>query len=170
MNKIQKILKFAMRMEQDAGDFYSFYMDKVKSESTKELFKELVETEKYHFSVLKSKFDEMGFTEPPITVSWVVDNNFTAKDPHIIADNSDVIGGMADDATDLSVVRMAYLIENDFAEFYKNAAEAVEDEEAKKFLNTLADWEIQHKEMFHKKYQSLMKKHWEDISEIIFAD
>lgn len=72
MNKIKDILKFAMRMEQDAADFYSYYMDKAQSEGTKKLFMELAEIETKHYQILKSKFDELGFQDPPITMSWVV--------------------------------------------------------------------------------------------------
>lgn len=167
MNNIKDILKFAMRMEQDAADFYSYYMDKAQSDSTKKLFMELSEIEKKHYQVLKSKFDELGFEEPPITMSWVVDNAFTAKDPHILADISDVIGNQEQDISDLAIIRMGYLLENDFALFYKNAIDTVEDKGAKKFLSELSEWETQHKELFYEKYQDLLKKHWSNISSII---
>ena len=170
MNKIYNILKFAMRMEKDAGDFYNYYMDKVTAESTKSLFKELAEIERHHYDLLKTKADAFDVEQSPITISWVVDNDSTAKDPHILSDVSDVIGTENDDVDDLSVIRMAYLIENDFALFYKNAISIVEDIETKKFLQTLADWENAHKEMFYKRYQNLLKKNWNDISSIIFAN
>lgn len=170
MEKVQKILSFAMRMEKDAADFYSYYLDKVKTPATKELFNELVETEKQHYGFLKSKYDELGFSEPPLVISWVVDSNFAAKDPHILANNSEVAGGSDAEISDLSIIRMAYLIESDFAEFYKNAVEVVEDEESKKMLKTLADWEEQHKKLFQEKYQKLIKKYWSDISSIVFPE
>lgn len=169
MDKVRNILKFAMRMEKDAEDFYTYYMDKVQSESTRELFRELADIEKEHYSILKSKFDELGFAEPPLTISWVVDNNFAAKDPHILANNSDVAAENEGEVSDLNVLRMAYLIENDFAEFYTNAVKTVEDPEAKKFLSIMAEWETKHREMFYTRYQELLKKHWEDISSILFA-
>lgn len=168
MDKVQKILNFAMRMEKDAADFYSYYVDKVESPSTKALFAELMETEKQHYGFLKNKYDELGYSDPPITISWVVDNNFAAKDPHILSHNSDVAGDSDVEISDLSIIRMAYLIESDFAEFYKNALEIVEDDEAKKMIKTLADWEEQHKKLFHEKYQKLVKKYWSDISSIVF--
>ncbi len=169
MDNVKNILKFAMRMEKDAEDFYTYYMDKVKSESSKRLFSELAEIEKEHYAILKSKFDELGFSEPPLTISWVVDSNFAAKDPSILSVNSDMIGDSDDEVSDLNVIRMAYLIENDFAEFYKNAVDMVEDAGAKQLLSTMAEWELKHREMFHETYQLLLKKHWGDISSIIFA-
>lgn len=170
MKKIQKILEFAMRMEKDAENFYNYYLDKVDSASTKELFRELAETEKHHYSILKQKFEELSFSEPPITISWVVDDNFAARDPHILADNSDTADSGAEIISDLSAIRMAYLIENDFAEFYGNAVQSVEDEEAKKFLLTLYEWETKHRELFYQKYRELLKKHWGEVLPVIFAE
>jgi rubrerythrin len=170
MSKIKNILNFAMRMEKDAGDFYTYYQDRVKSPSTKELFRELAETEKHHYNVLKSKYDQLGFENPPLSISWVVDDAFTARDPHVLADNSDLLGEPEAEMSDLTIIRMAYLIENDFALFYKQAVDLVEDDETKQFLRTLSDWENQHREMFHNRYQKMLKKHWSDISSIIFND
>jgi len=170
MQKLQKILEFAMRMEQDAENFYNYYLDRVDSPSTKELFKELADTEKQHYSILKQKFEELSFHEPPITISWVVDDRFAARDPHILANNADTAENGTDAISDLSAIRMAYLIENDFAEFYSHAVQAIEDEEAKKFLQTLADWEVKHKELFYRKYRELLKKHWGEVLPVIFAE
>lgn len=163
MDKIKSILKFAMRMEKDAGDFYEFYMDKAVSKETGKLFAELVGIERQHYGILKKKNDELEYSEPPITISWVVDENFKAQDPHVLADNSDILPGLDADATDISIIRMAYLIETDFAYFYKKAAEIMEEPEVKGFLTELAGWELQHKELFYKKYLSLLDKNWSDI-------
>ncbi|MCX7842183.1 MAG: ferritin family protein [Clostridia bacterium] len=170
MEKLKRILNFAMRMEKDAGDFYAFYMDKASSPATRELFHELAETEKQHYSYLKNKYDELGFEDPPIVISWVVDNNFSSRDPHILSNNSDLSSGTGGELSDLSIIRMAYLIESDFALFYKKAMDVVEDDDARNFLNSLAQWEEQHKTLFHEKYQKLLKDYWSDISSIIFPD
>ena len=49
---------------------------------------------------------------------------------------------------DLSVLRMAYLIERDFAEFYEMAAERAEDATARASLRQLARWERGHEKLF----------------------
>lgn len=167
MEKIKSILKFAMRMEKDAGDFYEFYMDKAESEETKALFSELAEIEKHHYAILKRKFDELQFSEPPQTISWVVDETFKAQDPHILADSSDTMPSLTGDTSDLSIIRMAFLIEHDFAYFYNKAAENIAEPEAKKFLLELAGWEKQHSDIFQKRYQTLLDKNWSDISDLL---
>jgi len=50
---------------------------------------------------------------------------------------------------DLPVLRMAYLIELDFAEYYTKAAKQAEGE-AKKVLQMLAKWERSHEALFKK--------------------
>lgn len=164
MSDIKRILKFAMRMEKDAGDFYEFYMDKAVSEDTRKLFAELAGIEKHHFSILKNVYDKLEYSEPPITISWVVDENFKAIDPHILADNSDILPGQSTDVSDISIIRMAYMIETDFKYFYEKAVEAAAgDQEAKGLLTELAGWEKQHSEMFRERYQKLLDKYWSDM-------
>lgn len=156
-------------MEKDAQDFYTYYMDKAQSESTRELFRELADIEKGHYEMLKKKHAEYAFNEPPLSISWVVDEKFAARDPHILSSSADLLGTRDDGASDLTIIRMAYLIENDFAEFYKHAIGLVDDKEARDFLSTLAQWENHHRDMFHSSYSNLLKKHWDDLSSIIFA-
>ncbi|TYQ15333.1 UNVERIFIED_CONTAM: rubrerythrin [Acetivibrio alkalicellulosi] len=168
MDKIKDILKFAMRMEKDAQDFYSYYMDRVQTEPVRKLFEELVQMEKDHYNILKKKFDQLEYQEPPITISWVVDNSFTSQDPSILSLNSELIDEDEKEMSDLSIVRLAYLMESDFALFYKNAADEVEDIKAKEFLKELAKWEEGHKNLFHRKYEEMIKKHWRNVKTIIF--
>ncbi|SFQ00028.1 ferritin family protein [Caldicoprobacter faecalis] len=167
MEKIRKILKFAMRMEKNAKDFYEFYAEKDVSEETKRIFEELIEIEKQHFDTLKKEYDKLGFTEAPIDISWVVDDNFKARDPHILADNSDMLQEADVGVSDVSVMRMAYLIETDFWHFYNKAAQAVDEPEVKKLLTDLAEWEKQHSDMFYKKYLELLDKNLRDIKIIL---
>lgn len=170
MDKIKNILKFAMRMEKEAENFYTYYMDRVESESIKKLFSELSEMEKYHYGILKTKFEMLEYKEPPLSISWVVDNTFASIDPSILSNNSNVIEEQEREMSDLSIIRMAYLMENDFALFYKNASKIVEDKGAVEFLESLAQWEESHRALFYEKYEKLLKKHWGDIASIIFTD
>ena len=48
---------------------------------------------------------------------------------------------------DLPVLRTAYLIEKDFAEYYENSSKQA-DGEAKKLLEMLAKWERGHEALF----------------------
>ena len=52
------------------------------------------------------------------------------------------------DVPDMTVLRMAYLIERDYAQFYRDAIDQVDDENLKKLFATLAKWEDGHEQMF----------------------
>ncbi len=167
MDKIKQILEYAMRMENDAEEFYTFNYERVKSQELKKLFEELAEMEKTHYAVLSSAYDMLKITPPPIVMSWVVDDTSKEKNLSILADNYELIADK-EAISDLSIIRLAYLMESDFALFYFNAASQVEEPEAKKLLLQLADWEKKHEIMFKVRYEKLLKQSWKDVAGIIF--
>jgi rubrerythrin len=60
---------------------------------------------------------------------------------------------------DLTVLRMAYLIERDFAEFYEMAAGRVEGDSAREALEMLARWERGHEELFKKMHDKAFEEY-----------
>ena len=60
---------------------------------------------------------------------------------------------------DMNVLRMAYLIEEDFREYYKMMAGKVEDSELKEILTNFAAWEDGHAKIFKDEYDKLMDKY-----------
>jgi rubrerythrin len=61
---------------------------------------------------------------------------------------------------DLPVLRMAYLIERDFSEFYHQAASKAEGD-ARTFLDMLALWESGHERLFKKMHDDAFEKYAE---------
>ena len=61
---------------------------------------------------------------------------------------------------DLPVLRMAYLIERDFAEFYELAA-AKSEGEAREVLTMLATWERGHEKLFKRLHDTAFKEYAE---------
>lgn len=59
---------------------------------------------------------------------------------------------------DLPVLRMAYLIERDFTEFYEKAANKTEGE-AKIVLETLSYWERRHEELFRQLHDKAFEEY-----------
>jgi rubrerythrin len=59
---------------------------------------------------------------------------------------------------DLPVLRMAFLIERDFAEFYEASAAQAEGE-AKQVLTMLAQWERRHERLFKHFYDRAMEEY-----------
>ncbi|MGI6704329.1 MAG: ferritin family protein [Clostridia bacterium] len=170
MDNIRKILQFAMRMEKQGENFYRYYAGRINDAGTGKLFEQLADMEREHYNILKERFDALGGDESIQVISWVVDAKNYMKSPKIFADEAMAVDTADEDEriSDLAIVRMAYLIEKDFAHFYDYAAARVDDGEAGKFLKTLAEWETGHMEIFHNRYQSLMSKNWEDIGSYLF--
>lgn len=167
MDRMKQIIEYAMRMENDAKEFYTFNQDRVKSPEIKKQFEFLAEMEKNHYAMLSIIFDRLNVNPPPITLSWVVDDASKEVNPPILADNYELISN-ENTMSDLSVIRMAFLMESDFALFYKSASESLEDGEAKKALLELSSWEEQHREMFRKQYENMLKSSWSGITSIVF--
>lgn len=164
MEKVKKILRFGMRLEKQGETFYEYYKDRVKSDRTKELFEELAEMEREHYLLLEEKYNVINTKDELKVISWVVDDNQAFSSPMIFGEQADLMPDEEDVIiSDLAIMRMAYLIESDFAEFYKNASKHVEEEEVKDFLLQLAKWETGHKEVFYNEYRQLLRKNWDDM-------
>lgn len=170
MDKVKGVFKFAMRMEKDAQQFYSFYENKVKAPELKELFSSLAETEQKHYELVKSQYEAIGGSSVPKDISWGIGSELESKDPGILADNADLMGDTETGISDLMIIRMAFLIEGEFEEFYKSALHLVQDYEAGKVIRELAEWEHRHKEFFQKQYNHLLKKNWEDAAALIMGE
>jgi len=77
-------------------------------------------------------------------------------------EKSELVTGTLDQmANDLAILRMAYLIEEDFEKFYKKSAEKVGDSEMAKILEVLAKWEEGHKKALLEAYEEAMKNYWD---------
>ncbi len=60
---------------------------------------------------------------------------------------------------DMNVLRMAYLIEEDFRDYYKSMAKKVDDGELKEILENFSSWEDEHANIFKKEYDKLMDQY-----------
>ncbi len=61
---------------------------------------------------------------------------------------------------DVAILRMAYLIERDFAEFYETSADKAEGE-AKTALTALARWERGHERLFKELHDRVFQEYAE---------
>src|SRR3712207_1314183 len=156
--KYEEILKYAMNMEKTAEEFYKTYMTKVKSDENKEIFTQLAEMEDEHYEILEKELKKIQAGE-----------NFDSFDGVELKGGEDIfktnerdIKGMNFESAvaDLPILRMAYAMENDFAVFYEKAAQNVEDPNAKKLLEILAQWEIKHRDSFDKEIQLATENSW----------
>lgn len=157
-NSYVQILKYAMEMERKAEEFYTMYKDKVQEESNKAIFKELSEMEDDHYAILERQLKKVE-----------TDGEFEHVDVAGLSGGEDIFKLNERDldsidftkaVNDLPILRMAYAMESHFAEFYSNAAKKADNPDAKALLETLAKWEIVHRDSFQKEVQFAMENSW----------
>ncbi len=161
MNKgIMGILKFALSREIEGMNFYKEKVNSVKDKNVKEVFEQLSEMEDGHVAYINKLIESVSKKEPVSKVEPPTQNVEFFKR----REEKEIVGGKVDDmASDLSILRMAYLIEDDFMNFYKNSAEKIDDLEAKKILNSLSSWEKEHRDMLYTLYKQGTDEYWNEM-------
>ena len=164
MEDTLKILEYAMTMEKQGQQFYLKYKDEFKSKEAKRIFENLAKVEAKHYKILKQEYDAVvekgNLTQADVELALSGGESIFEE---AMKQEQDLMTPDSDTGLNESVImRMAYLIENDFAEFYKHAAEQTASEDAKKLFSTLAHWENKHRELFYKEYRTLMETNWDE--------
>ncbi|BBE30812.1 hypothetical protein OSSY52_09530 [Tepiditoga spiralis] len=159
MKGIVGILNYALSKEIEGRNFYKEKSEKVKTKELKEVFTDLGEMEASHVEFIKnliSNYEKNNSLD--IEVPEEDDSIFFKRE------KIDTITGKAEDlALDLTVLKMGYLIEEDFMNFYKNASEKIEDLEAKNVFNMLSKWEKVHRDVLYNLYKQLSDEYWDDM-------
>ncbi|KLO21899.1 MULTISPECIES: ferritin-like domain-containing protein [unclassified Marinitoga] len=150
------ILNYALAKEIEGKNFYKSKLDNISNLQLKEIFSMLVEMEQGHAEYIK-KLIKKYEDEKNLDVEFEEDNENLFQ----TREEKEITGGKIEEMTlDLSVVKMAYLIEDDFMKFYKNAAEKVENNDAKKLFEKLSKWEETHRDILYNIYRDLSNDYW----------
>ncbi|WP_425447804.1 ferritin-like domain-containing protein [Dethiothermospora halolimnae] len=159
MSRELRILEYAMEMEKQGEKFYLKYKDDVEDKQTKKLFENLAKIENEHYNILKKHFDILSEGG-----DWsVMDSDLSGGEEifeNVMKEEELLSKDYKSNLSDLAIMRMAYLIENDFANFYDKAVETAEGEYEKKLLKYLSKWEHKHRELFYKEFKDLMEDNW----------
>ena len=158
-NSFIGVLKYAYVREEEGKNFYKNRMNDLKNEQSKEIFEMLMEMESDHMNTIKELILNIENEEP-----FHFDHLKEAENMFEKRESKEIVGGEVNDLTsDLSIVRMAYLIEEDFARFYEDAASKTKDDNLKEILITLAKWEKSHRDMLNNHYRDLSKLYWAEM-------
>lgn len=162
MENTLKILEYAMAMEKQGQQFYLKYKDEVEGERFQGTFASLADVEEEHYNILKKQYEQIKHEGKIETLDVEL-----SKGDEIFKRALQAEKAMKDPEADqslnnMTILRMAYLIEKDFADFYKKAIEKTDSPEAKKLLTSLASWEEKHHQMFYDDYQELMRANWSE--------
>ena len=147
--EIRKIYEYALSREHEGRNFFQTNATRFSHAAAQGVFEAIAAEEDKHIQFIQSLIDGLdreGATGLETGTAFEAESFFSQRAETELLDQT-VIESMV---PDLSVLRLAYLIERDFAEFYEMAAGRVEDAAAQQALHMLAKWERGHEELFKK--------------------
>ncbi len=143
---VRRIFEYALEREREGFKFFSENAKRFSHAAASGVFEQLAGEEAKHIEFVQSLLDSL---EQPggsrISGEALEKAGFFSQRASSEMLDQTVIEAMV---PDLPVLRMAYLIERDLAEFYEMAANQVQDKEAHKSLLMLAKWERGHEKLF----------------------
>ncbi len=143
---IRQVYGYALQREKEGFKFFSDNAKRFGHAAAAGVFEQLAGEEAKHIEFVQSLLDHLdaGGSGAISGESLEQAGFFSQRAGSEMLDQT-VIEAMV---PDLPVLRMAYLIERDLAEFYEMAADKVANDEAKKALSMLAKWERGHEKLF----------------------
>lgn len=159
MKKYEQIMRYAMQMELDGYNFFKEKAEMFVNATTKDLFLKLAQAEMGHYDFIKEQLENYMETDSVDVDFEIMDKKERSifetreKSEHIDETLTE------SDIPDITILRMAYLIERDYAEFYKKAAEKTDDNDVKKVFEKLAKWEEGHEKLFKEEYDNRMEEY-----------
>jgi len=144
---VTKIYEYALQREREGRDFFRNNAQRFGHAAVVGAFEKLAEEEEKHIRFIQSLLDaqQAGGVSGLETGQQMDREGFFSERAETELLDQSIIEAMV---PDLAVLRTAYLIERDFAEFYEMAADKVEDPTAKESLRMLSRWERQHEKLF----------------------
>ena len=151
---IIKILEYALAREYQGKQFFTDYADRLQNADAAGAFKTIAAEEQKHIDFIKAQIasSQPNADSEIIDLPWVhffTDQAESTSIEQIVSESM---------VADLPVLRMAYLIEHDFAEFYAMAAQKAEGE-PRQLLEMLAKWESGHERLSKKLHDALFEKY-----------
>ena len=156
---IRKIYAYAFQLEHEGKRFFEQNAERLNHAAAVSAFQQLAAEEQKHIEFIQAQIDALDEGESP-DISMGVDLDragfFSQRAESEMLDQT-VLEAMV---PDLPVLRMAYLIERDFAEFYEMAAGKSEGR-AQQVLEMLASWERGHERFFKRLHDEAFEEYAE---------
>jgi rubrerythrin len=155
---LTKIYEYALQREHEGKRFFEQNAARFSHAAVVEAFQRLAGEEERHIRFLESLLAHLnaeGEQEPEAGETLQGEGLFAERAADALLDQT-IIESMV---PDLSVLRTAYLIERDFAEFYEQAAAQADDEAAQAALQALASWERGHEHLFKQMHDKAFEEY-----------
>jgi len=154
---IQKIYEYALQREYEGKRFFEENAERMKHSAAAGIFRELAVEEQKHIEFIQGQLDALKKGEAAnetLATEMETEGFFSQRARSELMDQT-VLEAMV---PDLPVLRMAYLIERDFAEFYEMSSKKAGGE-ARKVLEKLARWERGHEELFNEMHDRAFEEY-----------
>ncbi len=154
---IKKTYEYALQREHEGKRFFEQNAGRLSHAAAVGAFKQLAAEEQKHIEFIQSQIDALDKGQAPSAAlgAQMDKEGFFSQRAASESLDQTVIEAMV---PDLPVLRMAFLIERDFAEFYDAAAGKAEGE-AKKVLEMLARWEHGHEALFKQMHDKAFEEY-----------
>ena len=150
---IQKILQYALEREKEGKAFFVANAGRLQNAAAARAFHIIAEEEQHHIDFILAQLAHhsgQSASAPSLPPA-----GFFADRAEAESISQTVTESMV---ADLPVLRLAYLIERDFSEFYAAAAAKAEGE-AKQVLEMLAKWESGNEKLFKRLHDEAFEKY-----------
>lgn len=156
---IQKIYAYALQREYEGKRFFEDNASRLSHATAIQAFKTLAGEEQKHIEFISSQLEALqrGQESDLAAGAEIERAGFFAERATTELLDQTVAEAMV---PDLPILRMAYLIERDFAEFYENTAGKVEGA-PRQVLLMLANWERAHERLFRYLHDQAFEKYSE---------
>jgi rubrerythrin len=160
--QLLKVVKNAIRVENDGYQFYRLAEEKTKDTKGKEVFASLAKDETNHMEILKRLYQKVK-QEEEFKFDEVKDMKHiletTSESPIFSEEFKHRLNQSHFEMTALSI---GILLEKDSIDFYKKSAEGTDEKEVKMLFNYLADWEGEHLRALVKQQKFLQEDYWSE--------
>jgi rubrerythrin len=154
---IVKIYEYALQRERAGKDFFESNAERMSHAAAEGIFRRLAAEEQKHIEFIESLIRGLdGEEQADVGIAAELDKEgfFQDRAKAEMLDQT-VIESMA---PDLPILRMAYLIERDFSEFYEMAASKAEGH-PRAALTMLAKWERSHEQLFKALHDAIFEEY-----------
>jgi rubrerythrin len=153
---IQRIYEYALQREREGLDFFQRNAERMSHAAAVEIFRKLAAEEQKHIEFIQRLLKALEGDQSVLEASIELEQeDFFSQRAELERLDQTTLESMV---PDLTVLRMAYLIERDFAEFYETAAQKIEGD-ASEALKMLARWERSHEQLFKDIHDKLLEEY-----------
>lgn len=155
--EILKIYEYALAREHEGKRFFESNAERLSHSAAIEAFRRLAFEEQKHIEFIELQIAALDEGRNSDLEAGIVLERagFFSQRAALSSIDQTVSEAML---PDLPVIRMAYLIERDFAEFYEMAGQKVEGE-ARRVLSMLAHWERGHERFFKEWHDKVFEEY-----------